>query len=267
MATRTDRTEPVTLDAEPLGSWRLARPIGHGAVGARFMAFHAESAEPALAYRVDRRLIAHRARAALATITPGTMPVHQHILTPLESHRDAAGDLWLIAPFVGSARGLLTVEHLASARDGGLIGRPEAAFAGLQLLSAAAHSHALGFVHGPIDGSQVLVHPRGSLLIELYGTVHRLRDLPAATDADRAEETRSIVSLVSRLVFGAHPASGAGSLEQWVQRGLQSDGYASARDAHEALDAAMPGICAARAAGGSWARDLVGIVGWTLTRR
>lgn len=266
MATRADRSE-LSLDTAPLGAWRLARPIGQSAVGARFMAYHAESAEPALAYRIDRRLIAHRARAASATITPGSMPVHDHILTPVESHRDTAGDLWLVAPFVGSARGLLTVEQLASARDGGVIGRPEAAFAGLQLLSAVAHAHGMGFVHGPVDAAQVLVHPRGSLMIELYGTAHRLRDLPVATDADRAAETRSIVFLVSRLAFGSLPPTHAGALERWIDRGLSDPGYATAQDALDALDAAMPGISAARATGGSWARDLIGIVGWTLTRR
>jgi hypothetical protein len=261
IASRTDRAD-AALEVAPLGPWTLARPIGHCAVGARFMAFHTDSAEPALAYRVDRRLCAARTDTS-AALDPG----HQHILAPREAHRDAAGDLWLIAPFVGSARGLLTLEQLASARDGGAIARPEAAFVGLQLLAASAHAHALGHIHGPIDAGQVLVHPRGSLLVELYGVERRLRDLPVACDADRAAETRSIIAMVSRLTFGSATAPHAGPLGAWINQGLGTGAFPSASAALDALDAALPAMGAPKSARGSWARDIVGMLSWTLNRR
>ena len=265
LAARAERVD-TTLDPGPLGGWRPARSLGTSAVGPRSLAYH-ESGEPALAYRVDRRLISDRTRAADDAFFPGAFPAHPHILTPTQAHRDNAGDLWLFAPFIGSARGLLTLEQLASARDGGVIDRCEAAFTGVQLLGAAAAAHTQGFLHGVIDASQVLVHPRGSLLIELYGASHRLRDLPVATDADRARETRSIVTLVSRLAFGPSGSACQGALERWVAAGSADRGYPTAADALAALEATLPAISAESDARRSWLRELMGLAAWTITRR
>jgi len=247
--------------------------MGQSAIGARFLAIDPNVDQPALAYRVDRRLTSDRARSNQSAIAINAESAHRHTLMPREAHRDGAGDLWLIAPFIGSARGILTLTHLASARDGGIVGHSEAVFAGLQLLGAVAHAHAHGFVNGPLDADQVLVDPSGGLLIEMYGVERRLRDLPVATDAERAGETRSIVALVARVVTG-HTNPGHGALASlppafrgWIEQGLSETGFASATEAERSLLPVVQCLDAGNGRNRSWIADLFGFLGWALTRR
>jgi serine/threonine protein kinase len=192
---------------------------------------------------------------------------------PREAYRDAAGDVWVLTPFVGSARGILTLCQLAAARDGGRIGNCEAVFVGLQLLGAVVHAHARGVVHGPIDADQVLVDPRGGLLVELYGVDRQLRDLPVATEADRAAEARSIVALVARLATGhLNPGPAAllevpSALRGWIATGLSEAGFASAMLAECALAPVVQTLGTGNDGNRSWFADLTGFLGWALTRR
>jgi len=226
-----------------------------------------------MAYRVDRRLTTERAKSSQLAECLSASIAHRHVLTPREARRDSSGDLWLITPFVGSARGLLTLSQLASARDGGTLTQPEVIFAGLQLLSASAHAHATGIAHGPIDADHVLVDPHGSLLVELYGVEQRLRDCPVPTDADRALETRSIATLMGRLAtWHQAPDSGARPelstvLRAWITRAESETGFVSPQEAHTELQSVLRTFRSRRVANKMWLRDLRGLVTWALARR
>ena len=268
---------PERIDApgigEAVGPWLLTRPLGQSAIGPRFMAVNSDGDQPSLAYRLDRRLVTDRAMAMVMAANPADQPTHRHLLMPREALRDGAGDLWVFAPFIGSARGILSLTQLAAARDGGKIGRCEAVFAGLQLLGASAHAHARGVVHGPIDADQVLVDPRGGLLVELYGLERSLRDLPVATDVDRAAETRSIVALIVRLATGQVAPAGTTMLDlpptlrAWINTGSSEAGFASAAQAERDLASVLASLETGNEGTRSWIADLTGFLGWALTRR
>ncbi|MEM7621776.1 MAG: hypothetical protein AAF235_01070 [Planctomycetota bacterium] len=171
---------------------------------------------------------------------------HPHLLPIISVRLNAAGTVFVIAPYTGNPEGLVTLADLSSAKAGSA--SPfEVERAASQLLEAAATAHASGLYHGPIEAGDVLVDPHGSLLVELYGASRAMRGLDCTSPRFVRDEIASIASLAYHLLTGsdaAEPRVRASRLvrrldrawDAWFDDALDpSGGFDSAEAALEAL--------------------------------
>lgn len=200
------------------------------------MALHEQTEVTHLAYRfkmgVGERLEQRRLMAAVEAVSelrhPHLLPIEQFTL-------NVGGGAWIVAPFTGNLDGLVTLSSLA-AQKGGRMGPGEVERVLLQLLEAMEFAHASGHVHGPIGLDEVLVDPRGSVVVELYGLRRRL-SLMRSVSADEAirDEVRSVASIGYQLLCGVEadePRIPAARLvakldarwDEWFEQGLDPTG-------------------------------------------
>ncbi|MFM9994747.1 MAG: protein kinase domain-containing protein [Phycisphaerales bacterium] len=233
-----------------IGPYLFVRSIEPGRSADRWLAVHERDDTTFVVhrFRVPRDRVEQRrfvgAVEALSELN------HPHVLPIVQSSLGSAwaGNAWVVTPYTGNADGLVTLERLA--RDkGGRVPPNEVERAAVQLLEAVEHCHALGHAHGSIQADEVLVDPRGSLSIELYGLGRLISGgTPSAAGREvRVDEVRSIISLAYRLLTGLTadepriPAARlvpklARGFEEWLERGLDPvHGYSTAAEALAAL--------------------------------
>jgi hypothetical protein len=219
----------------------------------------------------------------VAAVESAALLDHPHALKIEQFTFDITGQAWVITPYVGDADGLRSLSRLLREKGGQM--RPvEAERAVHQLLDVVALAHGGGTLeppmapqgtesnsppravgcHGPITMDEIVVDPRGSLLIELYGLARAI-DLNGAGARPSLEalrdEIRSVVEIGYQLITGLraeHPLIPAGRLvrrldpkwDAWLNRGLDpSGGFDSAEGALASLPSVAksgPGLVVTR---------------------
>jgi hypothetical protein len=269
----SDSREIDLSDMPLIGGKRLVRPLGRHRFAERFLAFDIRRGVDCLLYLFN------------APTDPGEAQLWQHLRAVVgvrrphtlhleEIGRDGPGRCWAAAAYPGNHETLVTLASLRQTKAG-VLSLPETARAVRQLLEAVAAAHAQGVYHGPITEAQVLVNPRGTLLIELYG-LERAIERPTQIDETRREELRSIAAIAWTLLTGlpaeerevfAAPARGTTDRRwmDWIDRGLDpASGFADAEEAIAALpDNAPPApeILPGRA------RSILGRFVWASSRK
>lgn len=186
-----------------------------------------------------------------------------HVL-PIEAvGRERGGVCWAVTPYVGNHQGIVSLRSLREAR-GGAMTVFETSRAIEQLLDASVRSHAAGVVHGELSADCVLVSPRGTLEVGMYGLAGAINGPRDIEDA-KATEVRSIGAIAWQLLTGLSdgPAnaeadrmqSGA-AMRSWIRKVCDPiDGFDSAIDAVRALPASHEDASESRLSG---ARSILG---------
>lgn len=112
---------------------------------------------------------------------------------------------WLVGGYPGHTGGLTTLQDAINAREGGRLGRHEARIVIEQVLSASAAAHRVGIIHGTITLDDLLITPKGRIVVELYGLENCLQaGTPNRTIRNNiAREVRSIARLAYHLITGS----------------------------------------------------------------
>ncbi|MGP1345409.1 MAG: hypothetical protein ACTS3F_01905 [Phycisphaerales bacterium] len=167
----------------------------------RFLARRTEDNTPVLLYRVGP----WTTLADPSTFVDRTFELRHLRAENICPIKDAAvatdNGCWLIAAYPGHAGGLITLQDAVNAREGGRLGRHEARTVIAQVLAACAAAHRIGIVHGPISIDDLLLTPRGRVVVELYGLENCLRAPLAISPAQRAEDIAAEVRSVARLAY------------------------------------------------------------------
>lgn len=226
----------------------VASPLPAHRLGERWLARRRGDREPFVLYRLDH------AGAVAGVGWPRILGRlrqldDRHVLRVLDGALDSNGSVWLRSPYPGSYEGLQSITGLLACKERGRLGCTEAAVALHQVLSASVRAHGIGMAHGPIHPSEVLVDRMAMIRLECYGVERELGGHAGPVDAAMAAEVRSIGSLAHLMVLGALPGPGwertlrrepgvARRLSRWISDALSVDGFASAREAMQALDSA-----------------------------
>lgn len=198
------------------------------------MALDERSLVTHLAYRFrlrggmgDQRRFLSAVEAVSGLRLPHVLPIEY---VTLKTEAGPLEGAWLVTPFTGNLEGLVTLESLLLAK-GGRMSAVEVERAIGQVLETIEAAHAVGQVHGALRLEEILVDPRGSVVIELYGLRRRLMGaaMVAAPEAI-VDEVRSVVAMAYRLLTGVEagePAISASRLsaeaagwETWFEMGL-----------------------------------------------
>lgn len=174
-------------------------------VARRFLARRTDDHAPVMLYRMG----AWAGLAERASFVDRTFELRHLRAENICSIKDAAvavdGGCWLVGSYAGHAAGVTTLRDAVNAREGGRLSRHEALTVIDQVLSAAAAAHRVGIVHGVVTLDDLLLTPRGRVVVELYGLEASLR----RTGSDRrslrvsvAQEVRSIAMLAFQLLTG-----------------------------------------------------------------
>lgn len=225
-----------TVERLHIGAFRLIRPLegGGGGWSERWMALDERSLVTHLAYRFrlrggmgDQRRFLSAVEAVSGLRLPHVLPIEY---VTLKTEAGPLEGAWLVTPFTGNLEGLVTLESLLLAK-GGRMSAVEVERAIGQVLETIEAAHAVGQVHGALRLEEILVDPRGSVVIELYGLRRRLMGaaMVAAPEAI-VDEVRSVVAMAYRLLTGVEagePAISASRLsaeaagwETWFEMGL-----------------------------------------------
>lgn len=240
-----------------IGPYRLVNPLDAGPMADRWVALDERTLATHLAYRVRVRTDRGASRRFLAGVEALSQLKHPHIL-PVQTFVLGGGSpvggstppgAWVVAPFTGNLDGLVTLRSLLT-QKGGRMAPVEVERALMQLLEATEYAHGLGHVHGPLLPEEVLVDPRGSVLIELYGLRRRVMTvMERSVDEAKRDEVRSIVAIGYELLTGVSPDEpliSASRLvprlgrrwDEWFEMGLNPlSGFGSAGEASAMLPA------------------------------
>ncbi|MFN0131937.1 MAG: hypothetical protein ACKVW3_05330 [Phycisphaerales bacterium] len=240
----------VEIEQPHIGPFRLVRRLEDGSNGQRWLALDIRTQTSHVAHRLvlshDR--IAQRRFIAALEAAQGLR--HGHILPIEHFSLGATGLGWVVTAFAGNHAGLVTLESLLADKSGRM--EPDEAERTLvQILETVEATHAEGHIHGSLSASEILVDPRGSCMIELYGVRRRLRgDGPTPAEEAARDEVRSIAEIAYRLLTGwgaDEPRIAASRLiprldrawDAWIDAGLDpAGGFATASEAHGRL----PGV-------------------------
>lgn len=230
---------------EMIHGQRLQRPCGECALGSRWLAWDTRRETDCLVYVFDR-VPQSAARPLWAELGSMVGVRRSHVVSLDSVGRERGGLMWASASYPGNHEGVLTLGALRASR-GGLFTVFEAGRAIEQLLEAAAAAHADGQVHGVLNEDAVIVTPRGTLLVELYGLERAINDRATSRDESCREEVGSITELAWRLLTGTDPADRDVFMPQvrrsldrewlsWLEQGMDPAlGFASAAEALESL--------------------------------
>lgn len=198
-----------------------------------------------MVYRIGPSAGRRAAGDALADILRAAAVRHPHLLAIRRAAAAEDGDLILVAEFPGSHRGLISLAELGAQKAGGVFDPAEAWLAAGHTLRACEHAHAAGLAHGGICADEILVDPRGRVLLELFGVGRVLAVEPQPLEGARRADLRSIAAMVyemltglplggSRMPIVRAVGRGARAWDAWIDRGL-GDGFETAAAALVAL--------------------------------
>lgn len=197
----------VDTDTRPhFGPFILTRPLHAGPLGERWLALHEGDSTSHVLTRLPLAGAggAVSAKSFLRAVEAAGRFSHSHA-TGVEMYGEDEGTGWIVSPFVGDRRGVVTLNTLMREK-GGYLSPVEARHAVVQLLEVARDAHGRGMCHGAIGLDEVIVDRSGSVLVEHYG-LRRMLGMDAAggpLDAERAE-VQSIVEMGYQLVTGLMP--------------------------------------------------------------
>lgn len=242
------QTDPIP--GRVIDGKRLVRSLGRHRLAERFLAHDLRRQIDRLVYLFDDddrdegddgELLWSVLRTQVGARRPHTVQIE-------EIGRERAGLCWAVSAYPGNHESLVTLGSLRQNR-GGRLTVHEVARGVRQLLLAVCAAHRDGIIHGPIDADEVLISPRGTLLIEMYALRRALAAArggrPALTpDEARRDEVRSVASLAWTLLTGfgveeheIFASQARRTLDrrwlQWIEKGL--DPVAGFADADEAL--------------------------------
>lgn len=184
----------------------------------RWAGTHVSDHTPALVYRFDRRSFPGSPADALRRILPLAALHHRHLLAIEDAELTSDGALWVTSPYPGGAAGVLTLSNVLSHKEQGFLDPAETGCAARHLLEALAHAHASGIIHGSLRMDDVLVNPRGSVLIELFGVASALRKALPSEPNDPLTDLRAVGGIVLELMTGVPTQSSPELLEKVLGR-------------------------------------------------
>lgn len=229
------------IDGRRLLSEQPVHPLAR-----KWLAHDTRRATDCLVYVFDPGPDETRAAAVWAYLEAVVGTRRRHVLPIDSAGRERGGLIWASTPYPGHHSTLLTLDGLRRGK-GGVLTVYEVARAMEQLLDAVLAAHEAGAAHGPISADEVLVSPRGTLLVEMYGLARAVGPLRSPADDARRDEVRSVVETAWRLLTGAEPAERevfAGQARRtldrgwvaWLERGLDpAVGFSCAGEALSAL--------------------------------
>jgi serine/threonine protein kinase len=227
-------------DRTSIGGRSIVRRLSNSIFGRRYLALDARREVDCMVWLFDG-IAAARMPAVWTYLKKSVGERRTHVLPIDAAGRERGGVCWAVTPYVGNHEGIVSLESLRRAR-GGAMTVFETGRAVEQLLDASSRCHEAGLVHGEILPQGVLVTPRGTLEIAMYGLANTLREI-ADVDESRGAEVRSIASIGWQLLTGT-PDAGAESdrqqagaaLRAWLRRASDPvDGFESAGEALAAL--------------------------------
>ncbi|MEM1330175.1 MAG: hypothetical protein AAGG07_06415 [Planctomycetota bacterium] len=222
------------------GPFRLIRRLRPCGIGERYLAVHDEHQSSHTVYRLgpfhglaERRRWVEAMDRLASTNAAHVQSFEKYCL-------DDTGHGWAVADYTGNQRGLVQLSDLLAAK-GGRFGVAEAERCIRQLLQAFSAGQEAGINHGPLNEADVLVDPRGSQRVQLFGVRRRLEGLMDGAEELGRDEVRSVAALGYRVMTGLEadePLIGASRLVKRLDRAW--DGWFDAM-----LD---PTLCPDRAA-------------------
>lgn len=218
---RTPRnlTRPIDPELIRIPGYRPTHALPDSAIAPRLLATRRDSADRVVLHPLTRSFkrglsTLHSSRTSrdakrfLQRIGPLRNHAIPHTLPILDTVPDAAGWHWVVTPYLGSADGLLSLDHLLAIKElradhdhaheppidsippdaeageeplrlatheehtppppRGQLALTETEHATRHLLTASRRAHDLGIAHGTVHPHEVLVDKHGSLAVELY---------------------------------------------------------------------------------------------------
>ncbi|MEQ8850253.1 MAG: hypothetical protein RIB32_00560 [Phycisphaerales bacterium] len=242
-----DRDDPMSF-----GPYRLVRPLGRHAAGARWVAIDERTGENKTVFQFDRGEDHPDRRRTLAALERLGAVRDSHLLTADQYSIRNDGSVWAVAPYRGHQDGLMTIGELAEAK-GGVLSITETQRAVDQLLNAIAVAHDEKVAHGALSADEIFVDRHGSVWVELYGLIPCIRGAGHADELTVRDEIRSVVALGYTLLTGLSaedPRIAASRIvrkldrwwDAWFDRGLDPmGGFASADEALSAMHETLSG--------------------------
>jgi hypothetical protein len=227
------------------GPYRLTRELGACELAQRFLAVHETEQTSHLVYEMAPCFERSERRRVVGAIEPLLEMRHPHVLG-LEHFSFVGNRPWLVAPYPGNQKGLVTLEDLV-AEKGGQMEQVEADRLLRQLLEAMEYIHGRGCGWGRVEARWMLVDRSGRAAAELVGVARRLEGLRGVNAELIRDEVRAMVALGYKLITGHEPDDllmPASRLVRKLDRrwdmlfedGLEpAGGFATAREAIEAL--------------------------------
>lgn len=222
-----------------VGPYDLPATLPGCVVADRWLGLHRRTQSNFTVYRFAE----HRADEVLACLHPLASAQSAHLTVPSEIFRDRTGTVWAAAPYEGTHAGLLGLERFVEIR-GGRLGVEEVRRSTLHLLDAVAAGREAGLSHGEVRRGDVIVTPRGALLVELYG----LRSaVGPGVRGDVSDEVRSVAGLAYWLLTGLEADEPRTPVERlvrridreftdWIERALDPlGGFGTVEEAREAF--------------------------------
>ncbi|MBL8745224.1 MAG: protein kinase family protein [Phycisphaerae bacterium] len=237
----TQRPGPPEGCANAVPGWNLRKRLPPHPLAERFTAVNSADNTPALLYRIGPgNNPAPTRERALRYLTSCR---HPHLQRIERITSDAEGSTWIIAEYPGSHSGLLTLAELLSHKPTGTLSEREVWHTTSHLLAALDELHQQSIAHGTIRADDILVDPRGRVLIELPGANNALHPTSLPLDHTIREDLRSVARLVYELLTGIPcnderlPVKKAIGFrgrrwDRWIGLALEpAGGFATAREA------------------------------------
>lgn len=225
-----------------IGGRALVKPLADSLFGSRFLALDPRRQVDCMIWLFDG-VAPDRMPGVWAFLQRSVDQRRAHVLPIDAAGREKGGLCWACTPYVGNHEGIVSLESLRASR-GGTMTVFETARAVEQLLDASVRCHDTGIIHGAIDPNNVLVTPRGTLEISMYGLREALKadEVPAEVGA---AEIASIGGIAWQLLTGL-PRDGSPGIDEhsgvspawrrWIETACDPvTGFESPADAVRAL--------------------------------
>lgn len=181
-----------------IGGRHLVRRLSDSRFGARYLARDPRRDTDCILWLFDR-VPGDRGPSVWGYLKRTAGIRRPHVLTVDAAGRDTTGT-WAATPYIGNHDGIVSLESLRAAR-GGVMSPFEVRRVIDQLLDASAAAHKAGEHHGELDPTCILVNPRGTLEIGMYGLLSSIEGDRAGDDLI-ADEVRSIGLIAQPLAAG-----------------------------------------------------------------
>lgn len=231
------------------GPFRVIKQLRPSLVGQRWLALRDGEQSSHVLHKIDGLHERSRERRFLEAAGALSDLRHTHVLH-VEHYSVTSEHVGiLVTPFAGNQDGVVTLADLARGRGEPMPSGEVDRVVG-HLLDAAATAHERGIAHGRVVADEILVDPRGSLRIELYGLRRHLED-GAPSRYESRDEVRSIARIGYTLLTGVDatdtviPPSRlvkrlSPDWDLWFEEALGAAGFDSAREALGSLPSATP---------------------------